>query len=150
MNQFPNIININIREKSTNEPIDKIAVKIQLYAQRKNDYIFLLPLSNNDGNIEISKNWIEGQIKKEQSIFIMDYASNLDECKSKFSLTILDRLDLQKAIDGMILYQHAFGIEDKEIEGYKQANNEKYDCKKRLDFLTKQGEMKITINLVQI
>ncbi|GBF32786.1 hypothetical protein DCCM_0982 [Desulfocucumis palustris] len=76
---------------------------------------------------------MEEEITKEQALFVMDYASNLNECEPKFRLTVLDGKSLDKAIGAMILYQEALKITNIEIEKYRQAINKKY-YSKELDF----------------
>ncbi len=147
MIKFPKVIRLNIHDSDTGKPIEKIVLKIRLYANHKNDYNFILPPSKEDGSIVIAREWLEEEIKKEQSLFVMDYASDLNDCKPKFSLSILDISALNRAIDAMHLYQEALKISDEEIEKYKQTNNGKYDPK-NLDFTTGgEEEMNISIKL---
>lgn len=146
MTKFPKVIKIAVCDQDSYKPIEKIVLKIRLYAKHKNDYSFLLPPSNKDGGIVILREWLEEEIKKEQSLFIMDYASNLNDCKPKFSLFILDTFALSKAINAMYLYQETLKISDEEIEKYKQTNNEKYNPKD-LHFAIDGEDMNISIKL---
>jgi hypothetical protein len=146
MKKFPKVIRFKINDKETGKPIEKIVLEIRLYANHKNDYYFILPPSNVNGDIVISREWLEEEIKKDKALFIMDYASDLDDCKPKFSLSLLDISALNRAIDAMYLYQEALKISNNEIEKFKQTNNEKYDTKD-LDFIADREEMNISIKL---
>jgi len=89
MSIFPDTLSIIICEKDTKKPIANIAAKIKLFANHKNDYNFILPLSDERGNITITKDWLNEEIRKEQALFVMDYSSGLDDCKSQIEISIL-------------------------------------------------------------
>lgn len=126
INIFPDTLNIVIYEKDTENPIEYIAVKAKLYANHKNDYNFILPLSDEKGCIKITKEWLKEEIRKEQALFVMDYSSGLDDCKSQIELSVLDTEALSKAVDAMYLYQDSIGTTDIEIERFKNAQNSIY------------------------
>lgn len=126
MSIFPETISIIICEKDTKNPIANIATKIKLYANHKNNYNFILPLSDKRGNVTITKDWLKEEIRKEQALFVMDYSSGLDDCKSQIEITVLDTEALSRAVDAMYLYQESIGTTDAEIEKYKSAQNSKF------------------------
>lgn len=126
MSTFPNIIKIIIFEGGTGHPISNIAAQIKLFANRKNDYNFILPLSDETGCINVTKDWLLEEIKKEQMLFVMDYSSTLDDCKPYVEVSILDTEALSRAVNAMFLYQELNGISDDEIAKYKNAENSRY------------------------
>jgi len=126
MSIFPDTLSIMICEKDTENPIANIAAKIKLFANRKNDYNFVLPLSDERGNITITNDWLKVEIRKEQALFVMDYSSGLDDCKSQIEISVLDTEALSRAVYAMYLYQESIGTTDAEIERYKNAQNSKF------------------------
>lgn len=52
----------------------------------------------------MKKAWLEEEIRKEQTLFVMDYASDLNDCEPEFSLSVLDITSLGRAINAMFLY----------------------------------------------
>lgn len=130
MDTFPEIIRIKICDVDTGKPIEKIVLKIRLYANHKNDYNFILPPSDQNGCIEVKKAWLEEEIRKEQALFVMDYASDLNDCKPEVSLIVLDNTSLDRAIEAMLLYQEVLKISNQEIQKYRKASNGKYHPKK--------------------
>lgn len=126
MTVFPDIIKIIIVEGDTDKPIANIAAQIKLFANHKNDYNFILPLSDERGCITITKSWLSEEIKKERALFVMDYASELDDCKPYIEVSVLDNGALLRSVDAMVLYQEFTGISDDEINKYRIAENSKF------------------------
>jgi len=126
MNTFPGIINIHLFDSNSKKAISNILVTIKLFAKHKNNYNFILPLSNEKGCIEITKNWIKEEIKKDQSLFVMDYSSTLEECASKIEIEVLSEEALSRTVNAMYLFQSVTGITDEEIHIIKKCDNFKY------------------------
>jgi len=146
MNSFPNIIKIKILDHITQAPVNAMVMKIRLFANQKNDYSFILPLSDRNGNIVITKKWLENEIEKEQRLFPMDYSSNLSNCKSEFILSILDEEAINRAITAMCLFQKATQISDEYINQYTQTSNWRY-CSKELCLVAEGKDMDVLINV---
>lgn len=108
------------------QPIPNIATIVKLFANRKNNYNFLLPLSDERGRISITKNWLEKEIEKEQALFIMDYSSLIEDCKNYLEICVISDEEIKKTVNAMNLYKEATGISDEEITKLKQADNNKY------------------------
>jgi hypothetical protein len=64
MNKFPQKIIIQVHNDDTGNPVSNIAAFITLFARKKNNYHFLLPISDKNGKIEITKEWLNNEIKK--------------------------------------------------------------------------------------
>ncbi|MBB6214116.1 hypothetical protein HNQ80_000185 [Anaerosolibacter carboniphilus] len=126
MSIFPDTIKILVLDKDSKKPISNIATKIKVFASHKNDYNFILPLSDEMGYIKITKDWLMEEIKKEQALFVMDYSSMLEDCKPQIEISVLDTEALSRAVNAMYLFQDATGISDDEIAKYKNADNSKY------------------------
>lgn len=126
---FPDFIKILFLEEKNQEPISNIAAVIKLYAKHKNDYYFILPLSDDTGLIYISKLWLKKEIKKDKDLFIMDYASELEDCLPQIEIQVLDIEELSRTVSAMEMYKVVNELTDKEIHNYKNANNYKYEAK---------------------
>jgi len=126
MNIFPELIRVNIINKNSMDPIMNIAVSIKLFANHKNDYNFVLPLTDANGCIEIRKDWLEAEIKKDMALFVMDYFSTLEDCKLQIEISVLSDDALKRTIKAMYLFKDVTGISDEDISKYISADNHKY------------------------
>lgn len=99
---------------------------LKLFANHKNDYFLIPAISNREGIIEITKEWINEEIKNTRNLFIMDYSSTLDDCQPMIEIKIMNKNEIEKAINGMKLYKKYLKISDKEIKDLSKADNEKY------------------------
>jgi len=126
MSLFPDTIKILIFDENSQKLIPNIATKIKLFASNKNDYNFILPLSDERGCIKIRKDWLEEEIRKEQALFIMDYSSMLEDCKPQIELSIFDAESVSRAANSMCLFQDVTGISDDEISKFRTADNSRY------------------------
>lgn len=127
MDTFPEVIRIKVYDIESKIPIEHLALKIRLYAKHKNDYNFILPLSDKDGQIYLTREWLEKKVQKERELFIMDYASDLSDCELKISVKVLDKMGLERAIDAMYLYQDYSELSNEDIEMYKKVTNYLYE-----------------------
>lgn len=100
---FPNLIKIKI-SNTEQEPIPNIAVMIKIFAKHKNDYYIIPNTSNGYGIIEVCQNWIRESIEKDRNLFIMDYASTLDDCYSKIEINIMSNSEIENSIQGRKLF----------------------------------------------
>lgn len=143
---FPDNITIKIYDKIKNKSVVGIAAKIRLFSNNKNDYYFILPLSDDKGCIVITKRWLREEIKKEKNMFIMDYSSELEECKSQIEIIIPDKNSLLQEISAMNLYQDILDVSDEEILKYKNASNYKYMARSELFILnTLKSDIEISM-----
>lgn len=126
MSIFPEFIRILISEKNTGKPIANIAATIKLFANKKNDYNFVLPLSDEKGFILLTKDWLKEEIQKEQALFAMDYSSGLDDCKSYIGISVIDTISLSNVVNAMLLYQEYTNISDNEIAKFRNAENSRF------------------------
>ena len=142
---FPDTIRIKIINILTGLPVQNIATMIKLFARHKNDYGFLLPISDENGQIEITKDWLNDKIEKEMNLFVMDYASSLGTCYPKFELRILDNEEIKRAIRAMNLYKSVLGTKQEDIDDLSHVDNPKYHPISKLTEL--HGEKSIEIEL---
>ncbi len=146
---FPENISIIVTEAITGKPIENIAIMLTLFANKKNNYNLHPSLSDINGIIEISKKWIEEEIQKERNLFIMDYASTIDDCKSLIEINVLNCEELIKLANGMKSYQDYFGYSDIDIDKVKNASNKYYNSlSMKLNF-TGERAVQLDLNLMQ-
>ena len=126
MKPIPDMIHVQIVNADTNEPVSNIVIMVRLFAIRKNDYSFIPCKSNDEGMIQITKVWLRDQVKKEQSLFIMDYWGSVDQCKPKMEFRIMSVTEINNAIKGMTEWKDFYNISDAEIENLMEVNNANY------------------------
>jgi hypothetical protein len=124
---FPEAIKIKVKIIGTGMPVPNIAVFIHLFAIRKNDYYFLLPITNENGEIEITKDWLKNEINKEVNLFLMDYSSSLEMCLPKIELTVLSQEQISRAIKAMSLYKNALKTPQENIDRLSYLDNPKFE-----------------------
>ena len=124
---FPDKLEIHLLEEDTSNPIPKIAITLTLYAKKKDNYDFGPPLSDQNGIIIVAKDWVRKSIKETRDFFIMDYASNLEDCFPVIYIKILDSAEIQRAISAMKLYgieNGGLGVENTVLDLENVANGE--------------------------
>lgn len=64
-----------------NIPVKNLIVLITVLANKKNNYSLGFMKTDSEGKIIILRTTIENKIKETMNDFIMDYASNINDCK---------------------------------------------------------------------
>lgn len=147
MNKFPKKITIKVVEDEKKIPIPNIAISMKLYAKHKNNYNLIPPVSNNEGIINITKEWLEKEINKLRNLFIMDYASNLDDCDYKIRIAILSNDEIKKSVNGMKIYKEALNISDLEIESLLDARNKYYQTTTKIIEFNGESSYYLELNI---
>jgi hypothetical protein len=132
MSNFPDLIKIKVIDADKGLPLANIAIRVTLFARRKNNYNLLPPVSDEEGVITITKSWLDEEINKERNLFIMDYASSLNDCESKIEINILSANEIENAVKGLRLYQKVIGITDEEIQKIENVSNKEYTPARKL------------------
>ena len=99
MTNFPETIEIQLVDKKHNKPIEGIVLMVHLFANHKNDYYIYSSYSDNEGKIFITKKQLEFEIDIDRNMFIMDYSSNLSDCKPLFEIEVFDENMVKQKID---------------------------------------------------
>lgn len=123
---FPDAIKVKITDSDTAKPVQNLAVFIKLFAKRKNDYYFLLPVSDQNGTIEITDDWLRREIRISANLFIMDYASSLEDCQPKFELIMLNDEAVKRAVKEMTSYKEYTSTSQEFIDAVSRVDNYKY------------------------
>jgi hypothetical protein len=127
MKIFPDLIKIKILNAISLRPVSKILMDIHLYAESKNDYDIVLPLSDDHGTIEITKQWLQNEIHEAWKLGAMDYTSELDECKPNYRLSVLDKEDIKRIVTLWTKYKEAWKIKPEEMDALLQSQNHLYN-----------------------
>ena len=126
MDFFPDTVRIKVLDDTAGRLVPNIAVKINIFAKYKNNYNFILPISDNHGIIEITKDWLNQEINKISSLLIMDYSSSLTDCEPKFEFRICSTEEVNRALKAQIFYKNSLDITQKFIDQLSLVDNFKY------------------------
>jgi hypothetical protein len=71
--KFPDTLSVAVLMQGTNEPVSQVAVVLEIFAARKNDYIVGPLMSDELGRVEFTRAACEASIATHQKMFVMDY-----------------------------------------------------------------------------
>lgn len=125
MTTFPPKLHITVFDKDTRQGVSGIALKLTLFAQRKNDYTIPV-VTNSAGEVHLSAEYIRQSIKDDWELFPMDYESTLEECSDEVEIKVCTPEDIQRTIHAMKMFRSASTISDELIEGFETSTNEQY------------------------
>lgn len=123
MTNFPEKIKITTIDKKSIIPLSGILLTIRLFATRKNDYYITTELSDENGEILVTKQTLEQEIDRDRNMYIMDYASLLKDCKPYIEIEAEGAETLAKRIAGMEEYIPFFPENIKNIQNAKASSN---------------------------
>ncbi len=126
MTDFPNKIEIVLLNKKTKKPIQNVTGLITLFANHKNNYNMFTPLSDENGTITITKEWLKNQIVLEASTAIMDYSSGLEDCKPSIEFGIVGEKSIMKAMESLYIWSNIIKDFQTDVDNLKLAENKKY------------------------
>jgi hypothetical protein len=96
--KFPSVVTIRAMDAANRLPVPRIAITLQLIPKRKNSY-FVGPLITDEfGIVRFSRNVCEESIKAAQSMFLMDYTGNLEDCAPRLAVRLLPPENIAKMI----------------------------------------------------
>src|SRR5580704_2228178 len=101
--KFPETLTVTILERDTNLPIEGLAVVLELFATRKNNYIVGPVVSDSSGQVKFTRDECERSIKAAKEMFLMDHIDDLEECKEFLDV----RLHSPEHIAAMLQRYHA-------------------------------------------
>ncbi len=102
--RLPAKLQLLLIDAVSSEPVQRIAVTMTIFARERNDYHLGLPLSNSDGMIEITDDWVREGVEASRNLLLMDYATPLKQCKSIVDFEVMSTEAIQAAISAMRLY----------------------------------------------
>jgi len=120
---FPLQIIIKAIESKSQKTVPDLIFQMTLFAEHKNNYSFILPKTDQKGEVVVTKEWIEKEIEKERNLFVMDYSSKLDECKKHIEIKLLNHDEIQKSIIGLNTYKNVLKIKEEYITSLNINSN---------------------------
>ncbi len=125
---FPERLTVQLLEEGTNHPIENIFLTLILFARAKNDYYLSPALSDSNGIISISKDWVKESIQETRNFFVMDYVSPMEDCFPYVNLRVRPGSEIEGVISARKLYHMENGGLGSPItiQDLQQANNGKY------------------------
>lgn len=85
--KFPDVLSIRVGERSAPEPVANVAFVLILKGL-KNDYYIGPTITDDKGTCSFSRTECEDAISAAQSMFVMDYAGSLLDCKPTAELRL--------------------------------------------------------------
>jgi hypothetical protein len=130
--KLPDVLTVVIQDLMNKNPVEKIAIWIRLFAERKSDY-YVPGVTNKDGKIYISKLFVNKVIEDSMDSALMDYASSLEECKDKIEIEIISVEGLHKSLKSMKVWVGISKIiTDELVYAFENSNNHLYKPKKMI------------------
>ena len=105
---FPEKVSLQFLDEKTQQPIPKLVVSLTLLAHRKNDYPVGPVLTDQNGLVSFSRNDCLKAIEDSKTLFLMDYASSLEECLPKVLLKIMSKEEIESCIQARTEYKTLF------------------------------------------
>lgn len=124
---FPEKLVVIIKDDEDRLVEKKLAVSLTLFAQEKNDYSFAEVSKN--GQTTFTKEQVRREIDLHKQRILMDYKSNLEECKEIAQIHLLSGNEVEEAIEGHKLWKDVLDISVSKIEALQNAQNYKYEPK---------------------
>jgi hypothetical protein len=122
---FPPELHITVFDNDSRQGISGIALKLTLFARRKNDYTIPM-VTNSGGEVHLSAEYVRQSIKDDWELFPMDYESTLEECSKDVEIKVCTPEDIQRTILAMKMFRSASTISDELIEAFENSANEQY------------------------
>jgi hypothetical protein len=122
---FPPELHITVFDNDSRQGISGLALKLILFARRKNDYTIPM-VTNSAGEVHLSVEYVRQSIKDDWELFPMDYESPLEECSGNVEIKVCTLEDVQRTILAMKMFRSASTISDELIEAFESSSNEQY------------------------
>jgi hypothetical protein len=119
--KFPDKLSVTVSDVDSGDPLDKIAVILRLFATRKNDYSVGPQLTNELGEVEITKADCEFSIEQAQKMFLMDYAGDLSACRPVIELGLLPPENIAVMLEQYKASPNSWSLGLKEPDSYFAA-----------------------------
>lgn len=123
--QFPAELKIGIFDQYAKSGVARIATKLTLFAQHKNNYVIPM-VTNSVGEIRISLDHVRQSIKDDWELFPMDYSTPLEECSADVEFKVCSTEDVVRTIEAMRIFSSASTITDELIQGFESCINSQY------------------------
>ncbi|WP_291138621.1 hypothetical protein [Flavobacterium sp. UBA7663] len=88
----------------SNIPVKDLIVSITVLANKKNNYSLGSLKTDSDGKIIVFRSTIENKIQELKQLYIMDYSSDIDDCKDWIIIKIESKIELETRSKNMEKY----------------------------------------------
>jgi hypothetical protein len=149
VNAFPEIIKVKIMGAKDCKPIPNIAVNMTLFARHKNNYHLTL-FSDENGNIEITKDMMNNKIDMTRNFWIMDFSSKLNDCEPRLLFSVLDEEWVVGAIKTGRRYLNSLGITQEYLDKLSQVDNYKYLAISKTIELSGEKVVEVELKLTEV
>jgi hypothetical protein len=78
--ELPEILTVTALDQKTSLPAEGLAIVVELFASRKNDYIVGPAISDFSGQVKFTRDECERSVKSDQQMFLMDYVGDISDC----------------------------------------------------------------------
>ena len=127
---FPEKVNFKIIDKQTSKPVENVAVSLQLYAARKNDYFVGPFISDTEGLVSFTRESCLHEIESSKKFYLMDYSSTIGECLPKVTLTVKEPEQVRFAVKEMTensdLYRKYWDCSESFLKRLASVANDQY------------------------
>lgn len=146
--EFPDTIHINVVDATTRLPIQNVTVLIHLLALKNMDYFLLTPLSDNQGNINVSKEWFTEQIDTRANNLPVDYKSGLDDLYPEIEVMTATEDNINQSIE-LLSSNQSYAENIAQIEDLSNSVNHLYSQSRISVELNKEPEIWVTLEIVK-
>ena len=87
-----------------NIPVENLIINVTILANRKNNYGLDFLKTDSDGKIVILRTTIENKINETMNDFIMDYSSNINDCKDWIIIETENLTELKSRVKNIEIY----------------------------------------------
>ena len=139
---FPDVLKIRVIDQATDLAISYVALMLTIFARRKNDYHFPVA-TRTDGFATITVADIRQSISEDQKLFLMDYASDLDDCKTELQIDVCAEEEIQTTVDAMEKFKSVRKFPETIIDEFRHSVNKLYHPTSVKIVLNEKMELKV-------
>jgi hypothetical protein len=125
MPNYPATLTITISNERSGETVPEVAVIVTFFASKKNDY-HIPRITNTDGEIPLTIDEVRQSIDRDQKLFLMDYASTLEECSQEIEIEVCDTEQIKRTVEAMKMYKDVTDIDENLVNGFKKSVNDRF------------------------
>lgn len=87
-----------------NIPVKNLIILITVLANKKNNYSLGFMKTDSDGKVIVFRSTIENEIQEAMELFVMDYSSNINDCKDWILIETENKLELETRLKNIEKY----------------------------------------------
>ncbi len=124
---FPNKLILHVVDQQDGKSIYGIAIMLTLFASRKNNYNFP-KVTQKDGTAVFTLEEVKKSIEDDQKMFVMDYASSLEECSSEIEVKIISEGEVRGSLAAFERFRkYSSSITGELIKDFRESKNNLYE-----------------------